>query len=145
MPFEYANFHAASECISCHLHIRRCHDNSSSLGPRSVWISYKGVTGYSLQTLWPSVDRVRCSRRFRKGVSDIQNQKQSDEDALHWMTLHKSPKLFGVGSEEAFLNVPLFKAVFEKYREGALQPSAALERDIAGWVSSPSIFAREVV
>ncbi|AXQ29380.1 hypothetical protein D0B54_12050 [Solimonas sp. K1W22B-7] len=33
---------------------------------------------------------------------------------------------------EAFLNVPLFKALFEKYKEGVLPPTAALEREIAG-------------
>lgn len=32
---------------------------------------------------------------------------------------------------EAFLNVPLFSAVFEKYKDGALPPAAALEREIA--------------
>jgi hypothetical protein len=32
----------------------------------------------------------------------------------------------------AFLNVPLFSAVFEKYRGGVLPPAAALERDIVG-------------
>ncbi|MGH6871002.1 MAG: hypothetical protein ACREHE_05790 [Rhizomicrobium sp.] len=32
----------------------------------------------------------------------------------------------------AFLNVPLYKAVFEKYKGGVLPPAAALERDIIG-------------
>src|SRR5258708_1324737 len=32
----------------------------------------------------------------------------------------------------AFLNVPLFGAVFEKYRGGVLPPAAALERDMVG-------------
>jgi hypothetical protein len=32
----------------------------------------------------------------------------------------------------AFLNVPLYNAVYEKYRGGALPPTAALERDIQG-------------
>jgi hypothetical protein len=32
----------------------------------------------------------------------------------------------------AFLNVPLFSAVFEKYRGGVLPPAAALERDMVG-------------
>lgn len=32
----------------------------------------------------------------------------------------------------AFLNVPLYKAVFEKYRGGVLPPAAAFERDIGG-------------
>ncbi len=32
---------------------------------------------------------------------------------------------------EAFLNVPLFRAVFDKYRGGMLPPAAALERDMA--------------
>jgi hypothetical protein len=32
----------------------------------------------------------------------------------------------------AFLNVPLYKAVFEKYDGGVLPPAAALERDIVG-------------
>jgi hypothetical protein len=32
----------------------------------------------------------------------------------------------------AFLNVPLYKAVFEKYKGGVLPPAAALERDIVG-------------
>lgn len=31
---------------------------------------------------------------------------------------------------EAFMKVPLFKAVFEKYRGGVIPPAAALERDI---------------
>jgi len=33
---------------------------------------------------------------------------------------------------EAFLNVPLFSALFKKYEGGALPPTAALEREIAG-------------
>lgn len=33
---------------------------------------------------------------------------------------------------KAFLNVPLYKAVFEKYRGGVLPPAAAFERDIEG-------------
>ena len=32
----------------------------------------------------------------------------------------------------AFLNVPLYKAIFEKYKGGVLPPAAALERDIVG-------------
>jgi hypothetical protein len=36
------------------------------------------------------------------------------------------------GKAGAFLNVPLFGAVFEKYRGGDLPPPAALERDIVG-------------
>src|SRR5262249_53739693 len=32
----------------------------------------------------------------------------------------------------AFLNIPLFKAVFEKYRGTVLPPAAALERDMVG-------------
>jgi hypothetical protein len=32
----------------------------------------------------------------------------------------------------AFLNVPLYKAIYEKYRVGVLPPAAALERDIVG-------------
>jgi hypothetical protein len=32
----------------------------------------------------------------------------------------------------AFLQVPLYKAIFEKYKGGVLPPSAALERDIIG-------------
>jgi hypothetical protein len=33
---------------------------------------------------------------------------------------------------QAFLNVPLYKAMFEKYKTGVLPPAAALERDIVG-------------
>jgi hypothetical protein len=33
---------------------------------------------------------------------------------------------------QAFLNVPLYKAMFEKYKTGVLPPPAALERDIVG-------------
>lgn len=33
---------------------------------------------------------------------------------------------------KAFLNVPLYKAMFEKYKNGVLPPAAALERDIVG-------------
>jgi hypothetical protein len=36
------------------------------------------------------------------------------------------------GKARAFLNVPLFNAVFEKYRGGLLPPPAALERDMVG-------------
>jgi hypothetical protein len=36
------------------------------------------------------------------------------------------------GKARAFLNVPLYKAVYEKYRGGVLPPAAAFERDIAG-------------
>lgn len=32
----------------------------------------------------------------------------------------------------AFLNVPLYRAIFEKYKGGVLPPAAALERDIIG-------------
>ena len=31
-----------------------------------------------------------------------------------------------------FLNVPLYKAIFDKYKGGVLPPQAALERDIIG-------------
>jgi hypothetical protein len=33
---------------------------------------------------------------------------------------------------KAFLNVPLYKAMYEKYKNGVLPPAAALERDITG-------------
>ncbi len=36
------------------------------------------------------------------------------------------------GKAKAFLNVPLYKAVYEKYRGGVLPPPAALERDMVG-------------
>jgi hypothetical protein len=42
------------------------------------------------------------------------------------------PNKAGEAKARAFLNVPLFKAVFEKYSGGVLPPSAALERDIVG-------------
>lgn len=37
-----------------------------------------------------------------------------------------------VAKAEAFLKVPLFAALFEKYKAGVIPPSAALEREIAG-------------
>lgn len=37
-----------------------------------------------------------------------------------------------VAKAEAFLRVPLFAALFEKYKAGVTPPSAALEREIAG-------------
>ena len=41
------------------------------------------------------------------------------------------PKRAREGRAKAFLTVPLYKAVYEKYKGGVLPPTAALERDIA--------------
>jgi hypothetical protein len=32
----------------------------------------------------------------------------------------------------AFLSVPLYKAIYDKYKGGVLPPAAALERDVVG-------------
>lgn len=42
------------------------------------------------------------------------------------------PHKAGVAKAEAFLRVPLFKALFERYKDGVTPPSAALEREILG-------------
>jgi len=42
------------------------------------------------------------------------------------------PKQAREAKARAFLTVPLYKAVFDKYRGGVLPPPAALERDIVG-------------
>jgi hypothetical protein len=41
------------------------------------------------------------------------------------------PKQLKAAQAEAFLRVPLFAALFEKYKHGVTPPSAALEREIA--------------
>ncbi len=41
------------------------------------------------------------------------------------------PKRAREGRAKAFLTVPLYKAIYEKYKGGVLPPTAALERDIA--------------
>ena len=41
------------------------------------------------------------------------------------------PATSRIAKAQAFLEVPLFKELFEKYREGVMPPSAALEREIA--------------
>jgi hypothetical protein len=41
------------------------------------------------------------------------------------------PKQARGAKARAFLTVPLYKAIFEKYRGGVLPPAAALDRDIA--------------
>ena len=41
------------------------------------------------------------------------------------------PKRAREGRAKAFLNVPLYKTIYDKYKGGVLPPTAALERDIA--------------
>jgi hypothetical protein len=49
---------------------------------------------------------------------------------------HSSRNLGHRGSNQAttkaFLNVPLYSAIFENYKAGVLPPAAALERDLIG-------------
>ncbi|TAK47797.1 MAG: hypothetical protein EPO23_09720 [Xanthobacteraceae bacterium] len=42
------------------------------------------------------------------------------------------PQQERTGRALAFLNVPLYKAIYDKYKGGVLPPAAALERDIVG-------------
>jgi hypothetical protein len=58
-----------------------------------------------------------------------------DGDGLHLTELGRrivDPTKARSAKAEAFLRVPLFKALYEKYKDGMTPPSAALEREIAG-------------
>jgi hypothetical protein len=58
-----------------------------------------------------------------------------DADGLRLTDLGRrivDPAQARAAKAEAFLRVPLFKALYEKYKDGVTPPSAALEREIAG-------------
>lgn len=60
---------------------------------------------------------------------------EGEGDALRLTELGRrivDPTKARAAKAEAFLRVPLFKALYEKYKDGVTPPSAALEREIAG-------------
>jgi hypothetical protein len=63
------------------------------------------------------------------------------EGRKHWLTelgqAVVDPKRAREAKVTAFLTVPLYKAIYEKYKGGVIPPAAALERDIAGLGVAP--------
>jgi len=59
----------------------------------------------------------------------------ADSDSLRLTDLGRrvlDPTKTSVAKAEAFLKVPLFKALFERYKDGVTPPAGALEREIQG-------------
>jgi hypothetical protein len=77
------------------------------------------------------------SSGFREQIraAKMANLIEGDSDALRLAELGRAiadPDQARQARSRAFLSVPLFKAVYEKYRGTVLPPAAALERDMVG-------------
>lgn len=72
-------------------------------------------------------EQLRVARMA--GVADVCDGKCKLTDLGRALV---DPKKASEAKARAFLNVPLFNAVFEKYSGGVLPPPGALERDIVG-------------
>lgn len=73
------------------------------------------------------------SSGFRVQLSAARMFGVIDQDALRLSALGRmivDPLQARAARAKAFLNVPLYSAVYEKYKSGVLPPAAALERDI---------------
>lgn len=89
------------------------------------------LAAWTQQSSKSSGFRVQLSAARLFGV--IESGNESDTLRLTDLGRHiMDPNKARGAKAEAFLRVPLFKALYEKYRDGVTPPSAALEREILG-------------
>lgn len=116
--FPYADYESAA-ALSAAIHGNVGHGECSS-GQLAAWTNQSAKSsGFRTQ--------ISAARLFGLIESD-------DADSLRLTELGRrvaDPVQARAAKAEAFLKVPLFKALHEKYKDGVTPPSAALEREIA--------------
>lgn len=113
---DYDNVHALAQAIHGNVGHGQC-----SAGQLAAWTSQSAKSsGFRTQ--------ISAARLFGVLESD-------DSESLRLTELGRrvvDPLQARAAKAEAFLRVPLFKALYERYKDGTTPPSAALEREIAG-------------
>lgn len=119
IAFPYTDFEKAAE-IATAIHGNVGHGNCST-GQLSAWMNQSGKS---------STFRTQLAAARLFGLIESE-----DPESIRLTELGRrinDPAQARVAKVEAFLRVPLFKALYEKYKDGVTPPSAALEREIAG-------------
>lgn len=119
IAFPYTDFQGAAE-VAAAIHSNVGH-GTCSLPQLAAWLD-SSVKSSSFRTL------ISAARLF--GLIDSDNSESYRLTDLG--TRLADPMQLKAAQAEAFLRVPLFAALFEKYKHGVTPPSAALEREIAG-------------
>ena len=117
--FPYADYNAALE-VATAIHGNVGHGTCSAISQLAPWMNLSGKssgfrTQLSAARLFGLIDSkdtdsYRLTDLGRRVVDQIQSR---------------------TAKAESFLRVPLFQALFEKYKGGVVPPTAALEREIA--------------
>jgi hypothetical protein len=118
IAFPYSDYEGAAE-VAAAIHGNVGH-GTCSLPQLAAWMD-SSVKSSSFRTL------ISAARLF--GLIDSDNAESYRLTDLG--TRLADPKQLKAAQAEAFLRVPLFAALFEKYKHGVTPPSAALEREIA--------------
>lgn len=119
IAFPYTDYEGAAE-VAAAIHGNVGHGNCS-LPQLAAWMN-SSVKSSSFRTL------ISAARLF--GLIESDNAETYRLTDLGTRTA--DPSQAKAAQAEAFLRVPLFAALFEKYKTGVTPPAAALEREIAG-------------
>lgn len=119
IAFPYTDYEGAAE-VATAIHGNVGHGNCS-LPQLAAWMG-STVKSSSFRTL------ISASRLFGLIESDSADTYRLTDLG----TRIADPSQAKAAQAEAFLRVPLFAALFEKYKTGITPPTAALEREIAG-------------
>jgi hypothetical protein len=119
IQFPYTDYENV-EVLANAIHTHAGHGNCSA-GQLAAWTDQSAKSsGFRTQ--------ISAARLF--GVIEY-----ADSDSLRLTDLGRrvlDPAKAKVAKAEAFLSVPLFKALFERYKDGVTPPAGALEREIQG-------------
>lgn len=113
-------------------------DLNAALTVANAIHDHAGTGDCSLQQLSAWMDQSIKSSGFRVQLSTARLFgiiESEGTEAYRLATLGRKivdPQKARKAMSDAFLNVPLFKKLFDNYSEGVLPPAAALEREIAG-------------
>jgi hypothetical protein len=119
IAFPYTDYeNAAKVAVAIHSNVGR---GSCSQGQLSAWMSLSSKSsGFRLQ--------LSAARLF--GLIESESTEVIRLTQLGTRVVDSAQAR--AAKTEAFLQVPLFKALYDNYRDGVTPPAAALEREIAG-------------
>jgi hypothetical protein len=119
IAFPYADYDAAAK-VAAAIHGNVGHGNCSQ-GQLAAWMDQSSKSsGFRTQ--------LAAARLF--GLIESENPESIRLTELGRRAL--DPAQARAAKGEAFLKVPLFSALYDKYKDGVVPPAAALEREIAG-------------
>lgn len=117
--FPYTDYASSSKLVS-EIH-RQCGHGECTPAQLAAW------TGQSVKS---SGFRIQISAAKLFGVIE-RGAKASNMQLTELGRRTLDPATSRIAKAQAFLEVPLFRELYEKYKEGVIPPSVALEREIA--------------